>query len=257
MHGSREGNARLFHALVEAVSDSLSNVDVAICVPFPFVAQAQGELQETSILWGVQDVSPNAQGAFTGEVGAAMVAEFGCRYAIVGHSERRIYHGEDSAVIAMKARRAIESGLIPILCVGETLAERESGLTERVVGAQIENIFGQLSIAEARQLAVAYEPLWAIGSGITAPPTEAQRVHAHIRNVLRGRDPGLAALPLLYGGSVKASNAAELLSQRDIDGALVGGASLNTDEFSSICRTAQEMATKLSVREPSTHVRSS
>ncbi len=240
MHGSREDNARRFLTLRDSLSRSLTVLDVAVCVPFPYIGQAESELQESSIAWGVQDVSAHPEGAFTGEVSAAMVGEFGCRYVIVGHSERRTCHGEDSTVIAAKAKRAIGSGLAPILCVGESLVQRESGMTTHIVSTQIGEVFDQLSVDECRQVTVAYEPVWAIGTGRTATPSEVQMVHGHIRQVLSERDPYLAALRLLYGGSVKASNAEELLSLSDVDGALVGGASLDADEFSTICLFAEK-----------------
>ncbi len=241
MHGSRSENSERFSGLRDRLSGNCEHVDVAVCVPFPFLAQAEDELQYTAISWGSQDVSAHLIGAYTGEVSPTMVEEFGCRYVIVGHSERRAYHGEEAVQIAMKVRRAVESQLTPILCVGETLEQREHGNTMAVVGEQLLDVLERITVEEARSLAIAYEPIWAIGTGKTATSAEAQQVHAHIRSVLTTRDLTLAALRLLYGGSVKAANAAELLGQKDIDGALVGGAALDPAEFSSICLTAEKI----------------
>ena len=232
MNGGLAANARLLARLTgewRAAQDRT----MAVCVPAPYLAQAQTLLAGSEVAWGAQDVSEHASGAYTGEVSAAMVAEFGCRYAIVGHSERRQYHGESDAVVGAKARAAFRAGLVPIACVGETLAERERGDTEAIVARQVDALIAALREDMARAV-VAYEPVWAIGTGRTASPSQAQEVHA----VLRARlaRAGAGEVSLLYGGSVKAGNAAALFAMPDIDGALVGGASLDADEFLTIAR---------------------
>ena len=206
---------------------------IAVCVPFPYLWQAQAALSGSTIAWGAQNVSDREAGAFTGEVSAAMVAEFGCRYAIVGHSERRTLYGETDAVVAAKATAAIAAGLTPIVCVGETLSEREAGATERVVMRQLEAVIGALG-GGVSTIVVAYEPVWAIGTGRTASPQQAQEVHRLLRSRLA--QAGAPDVLLLYGGSVKADNAKALLACADIDGGLVGGASLKADEFLAIAR---------------------
>jgi triosephosphate isomerase (TIM) len=238
MHGNAMENAALLGALIAGGVDLEERVEVGVCVPFPYLHQTRDLLQGSSIAWGTQDISSQTKGAFTGEVSAAMAAEFGCRYAIVGHSERRSYHAECSSVIAEKARRALEHGVIPVVCVGEALEEREAGKTRDVISMQVSEVLDSLSAAEARQLVIAYEPLWAIGTGKSATAAEAQEVHAHIRTLLATRDPELATTPLVYGGSVKAAAAMDLFRQPDIDGALVGGASLDPKEFIAICGAA-------------------
>jgi triosephosphate isomerase len=205
---------------------------LAVCVPFPYLWQAQAALSGSGIAWGAQDVSEQPGGAHTGDVSAAMVAEFGCTYAIVGHSERRAQHGESDAVVARKAAAALAVGLKPIVCVGETLAERDAGQTEAVVLRQLDAVVAQLADRLA-QAVIAYEPVWAIGTGHNATPEQAQAVHALLRQRLR--EAGLVAgVPLLYGGSVKAGNARALFSRPDVDGGLVGGASLDAAEFLAI-----------------------
>ena len=206
---------------------------MAVCVPAPYFAQAEAALSGSGVAWGAQDVSEHRAGAYTGEVSAAMVAEFGCRYAIVGHSERRQLHGETDAMVSAKARAALGAGLIPIACVGETLAERERGDTGEVVTREIDALIGALG-ADAARMIVAYEPVWAIGTGRSASQAEAQEVHAMLRRRLAQAEAG--DVSILYGGSVKAANAAALFAMPDIDGALVGGASLDADEFLLIGR---------------------
>lgn len=232
MNGGLAANASLLSQLAKAWPASASR-KLAVCVPSPYLAQTQAALEGSAIAWGVQDVSEHASGAFTGEVSAAMVAEFGCRFAIVGHSERRRLHGESDRVVAAKAAAALDAGLTPIACVGEVLAERERGETARVVTGQIDALIRSLD-RRIGDCVVAYEPVWAIGTGRTATPDEAETVHALLRNRLTSA--GAGGVTLLYGGSVKAANAAALLSMRDIDGALVGGASLDADEFLAIAR---------------------
>ncbi|MEP7063400.1 MAG: triose-phosphate isomerase [Betaproteobacteria bacterium] len=230
LHGSLAANAKLLAALAAGAGESCA---MAVCVPFPYLAQAQAALRATPVAWGAQDVSAHASGAFTGEVAASMLAEFGCTYALAGHSERRQLHGETDGAVAAKAAAAIAAGVTPIVCVGETLAERERGATHDVVLRQLDAVVAGLGSAMARTV-VAYEPVWAIGTGRTASPGEAQEVHALLRARLRAA--GADKLPLLYGGSVKAGNAAALFTQQDIDGALVGGASLDANEFLAIAR---------------------
>ena len=206
---------------------------LVVCVPAPYLAQAQVALSASAVMWGVQDVSEHVSGAYTGEVAAGMAAEFGSRYAIVGHSERRRLHGETDRVVGAKALAALDGGLTPIACVGETLAERERGATDEVVTRQVDALIAALGDS-ARDCVIAYEPVWAIGTGRTASPEQAQAVHALLRSRLAGA--GAGEVSLLYGGSVKGSNAAALFAMRDIDGALVGGASLDADEFLTIAR---------------------
>jgi triosephosphate isomerase len=221
MHGSRASIAALLDALVEGTPSSAC----AVCVPFPYLAQAAERLRGTRIAWGAQNVSEHAQGAYTGEVSAAMLAEFGCRYVIVGHSERRQLYGETDAQVAAKFTAVRSAGMTPILCVGETLAEREAGNTEAVVARQLSPV----RFAEA---VLAYEPVWAIGTGRNATPEQAQAVHAFLRQ----RVP--AETPILYGGSVKPQNAAEIFAMPDVDGGLVGGASLVAKDFLDIVKAA-------------------
>jgi triosephosphate isomerase len=237
MNGSQADNA----ALLAAIKPALAGVQAAVCVPFPYLAQVQAALAGSSIAWGAQTVSEQAKGAFTGEVSAAMLLDFGCRYVIVGHSERRSLYGETDAQVAAKYMAAQAAGLTPILCVGETLAERESNVTEAVVARQLDAVIAQAGVASLANAVVAYEPIWAIGTGKTASPAQAQAVHAFIRNKIAAGDASVAAgLVIQYGGSMKASNAAELLAQPDIDGGLIGGASLVADEFIAICRASAQ-----------------
>ena len=232
MNGDLAANARLLERLASEWPGAKART-MAVCVPAPYLAQAQALLAGSAVAWGAQDVSEHGAGAYTGEVSAAMVAEFGSRYAIVGHSERRQLHGETDAVVGAKARAALKAGLTPIACVGETLGERERGETDRVVARQLDALVETLGIDAAR-IVVAYEPVWAIGTGRSASPAEAQVVHAALR--ARLARAGVGGVAILYGGSVKAANAAALYAMADIDGALVGGASLDADEFLTIGR---------------------
>ena len=232
MNGGLAANAALLSAL-EAGWAPTPERQFAVCVPYPYLSQVQAALSGKPIEWGAQDVSEHDAGAYTGEVSARMLVEFGCRYAIVGHSERRQYFGDSDAIVAAKARAALEAGITPIACVGETLAEREQGVTESVVLRQLDAVIAAVA-PEATKLVVAYEPVWAIGTGRTASPAEAQAVHATLR--ARLADAGAADVPLLYGGSVKADNAAALFAMADIDGGLIGGASLKATEFLAIAR---------------------
>jgi triosephosphate isomerase (TIM) len=232
MNGGLATNARLLERLASEWRGDGKRA-LAVCVPTPYLAQAQSALTGSMVAWGAQDVSEHAGGAYTGDVSAAMVAEFGCRYALVGHSERRRLHGESDAAVAAKARAALAAGLTPIACVGETLEQRERGETEAVVARQVDAVIAAVG-AETARTVVAYEPVWAIGTGRTASPAQAQAVHA----VLRARlaEAHARDVCILYGGSVKASNAAALFAMPDVDGALVGGASLDADEFLLIGR---------------------
>jgi triosephosphate isomerase len=235
MHGSLAENA----ALLAAIKPALAGIEAAVCVPFPYLAQAQAALAGSSIAWGAQTLSEQAKGAFTGEVSASMLVDFGCKYVIVGHSERRSLYGESDELVASKYMAAQAAGLTPILCVGELLDERESGVTEAVVARQLDAVINAAGVASLARAVVAYEPVWAIGTGKTASPEQAQAVHAFIRGKIAALDSGVAdQLVIQYGGSVKAANAAELMAQPDIDGGLIGGASLVADEFIAICRAA-------------------
>ena len=207
--------------------------ELAVCVPYPYLWQAQAALSGSTIAWGAQDVSEHAGGAYTGEVSAAMVAEFGCRYAIVGHSERRARCGESDAAVAAKAAAALEADLTPVVCVGETLSEREVGATGAVILRQLDAVATRLG-DRIGAIVVAYEPIWAIGTGRTASPEQAQTVHGLLRKRLGSIDGAAANVRLLYGGSVKSDNAKALFACLDIDGALVGGASLKAGEFLAI-----------------------
>jgi len=239
MNGSLAANQALLSALVPALGQ-VDGVTTAICVPYPYLAQAKQVLDRTSVAWGAQDVCQFGDGAYTGGVSAAMLVDFGCRYVIVGHSERRTIFGESDAVVAEKFAVALKAELTPILCVGETLAEREAGTTEAVVARQLDAVVATSGAAALGKAVVAYEPVWAIGTGKTATPQQAQAVHAFIRGRVGAKDAEVAArLQVLYGGSVKEGNAAELFAMKDIDGGLIGGASLVANEFVAICRAAK------------------
>jgi triosephosphate isomerase len=234
MHGSHKVNAELLAGIVEA---GPFGADVAVCVPFPYLSETAVTLASTPLRWGAQDCSAHEQGAYTGEVSVSMLAEFGCRYVIVGHSERRAYHGESDQLVADKAKAALSRGLTPIVCVGETLAQREAGETEVVVKRQLSAVIHTLGHC-AGEMVVAYEPVWAIGTGRTASPEQAQAVHAVLRSQLRAATAHADAMLLLYGGSVKPDNAATLFGQSDIDGGLIGGAALRSADFVAVCRAA-------------------
>lgn len=238
MHGSLAGNLALLQS-VAAGAATLPTLSFTVLVPFPYLAQAQSVLADGACSWGAQDVSEAAGGAYTGEVSVAMLREFGCQYVIVGHSERRQRHLESDARVAAKALAAIEGGLTPIVCVGETLAEREAGQTLAVVCRQLDAVIHTLGVQRLPHAVLAYEPVWAIGTGRSASPQQAQEVHAALRQRLSQSDLVVAAgMQILYGGSVKPSNALELMGLPDIDGALVGGAALNSDDFLDIGRAA-------------------
>lgn len=238
MHGSQAMTEALVTGLAEAI-DGLEGFDVAVFPPAPFLAQVQSLAAGTPIAWGGQTLHPAEQGAFTGEVSGAMLKDFGCRYVLVGHSERRSLFGETDADVAERFEAALEAGLEPVLCVGETREEREAGETEAVVARQVEAVLERLGIEQLGRGLLAYEPVWAIGTGLTATPEEAQAVHAFLRGKLAALDGIIAGqIRILYGGSVKSSNAADLFARDDIDGALVGGASLTVEGFAGICRAA-------------------
>ena len=234
MHGSRPANAALLDGILQARP---FGCDVAVCVPFPYLSETAATLAGSDVRWGAQDCSVHEQGAYTGEVSAVMLAELGCRYAIVGHSERRAMHAESDQLVADKAKAALGRGVTPIVCVGETLAQREAGQTEAVVKRQLSAVIHTLAHC-AGEMVVAYEPVWAIGTGLSASPEQAQAVHALLRAQLRAATPHADGMKILYGGSVKPDNALALFSQPDIDGGLIGGASLKAADFVAICRAA-------------------
>lgn len=237
MNGGLASNEALLSAVLEGAS-ALRDAELAVCVPTPYLAQVQTRLQGSPMAWGSQDVSAHEQGAYTGEVSAHMLKDFGCRYAIVGHSERRQYHSETDEVVATKAQRALASGITPIVCVGETLVEREAGQTETVVKRQLAAVIHAVGHCTS-ELVVAYEPVWAIGTGLTATPQQAQQVHAVLRAQLMAASQKANRVHILYGGSMNAANAASLLAQADIDGGLIGGASLKPADFLSIAQSAK------------------
>jgi triosephosphate isomerase len=234
MHGSRAEAAALIDELIQ--QGGARTAEVVVCPPFVYLQEAARRLKESEIALGAQNVCAEAVGAFTGEVSAAMLKDVGCRYVIVGHSERRALYHEDDKLVARKFVAAQSHKLTPILCVGETLEQRERGETEHVVGHQLDAVVAVAGVTAFADAVIAYEPVWAIGTGKNATPQQAQDVHAFIRGRISARDAKIAAqLRLLYGGSVKAANAAELFEMPDVDGGLVGGASLRADEFGRIC----------------------
>ena len=236
MNGSAASNKALLDG-IKAGLVAVASTDVAVCPPFVYLRDVAEQLQGTTVALGAQNLSEQTAGAYTGEISAAMLLDMDCRYVIVGHSERRAIYGESDALVAKKFAAARKAGLIPILCVGELLEEREAGTTEQVIARQLDAVLALEGIAAFAQAVVAYEPVWAIGTGKTASPDQAQAVHAFIRNKLAAQDATIAdKLRILYGGSVKASNAVELLGMADIDGGLIGGAALQAEEFLAICR---------------------
>jgi triosephosphate isomerase len=238
MHGSRAENASLVRSLLDhARPDSRS--EVMLCPPFVYLLEVGRLLKDTDVSLGAQSVCAEPQGAFTGEVSAAMLKDVGCRYVLVGHSERRQIYGESDALVARKFVAAQSQGLLTVLCVGETLEEREADRTTEVVSRQIEAVLSVTGVGALRRAVIAYEPVWAIGTGRNASPEQAQEVHAMIRGKVAALDGTIAdSVRILYGGSVKASNARDLFAMPDIDGGLVGGASLKADEFARICAAA-------------------
>lgn len=238
MHGSRAENAPLVEAVLNAPIHQ--GVDCVICPPFVYLQEVGRQLRDAAVKLGAQNVCAEAPGAQTGEIAASMLRDVGCNYVIVGHSERRHLYGENDVLVARKVAAAQSRGLIPILCVGEQLAEREGGLTEEVLARQLDAVLALSGAAVFEHSVVAYEPVWAIGTGRTASPGQAQEAHAFIRRRLALRDAKIAAgLRILYGGSVKAGNARELFMQEDVDGGLIGGASLKAEEFLAILAAAR------------------
>jgi triosephosphate isomerase (TIM) len=239
MHGSRAENAELIEALLLGLP-AQTPVEIVVCPPFVYLWETARLLKASNVALGAQSSCAEPLGAFTGEVSAAMLKDVGCKYVVVGHSERRAIYKEDDALVARKFLAAQSHGLIPILCVGETLEERERGQTTKVVSRQLRAVLDLVGVAAMREAVIAYEPVWAIGTGKNATPAQAQEVHAYIRAALAAGDAKIAAdVRILYGGSVKAANARELFAMPDVDGGLVGGASLKADEFLKICASAQ------------------
>lgn len=240
MHGTRTSSTELVASLTASLPEG---ADIAVIPPFPYLAELISANANSAIAFGAQDLSEHGQGAFTGEVAGSMLVDIGCRYVLVGHSERRQYHGETNEVVARKFVAAQAAGLVPILCVGELLEHREAGETEAVVGVQLDAVLALAGIGAFENAVVAYEPVWAIGTGKTATPDQAQDVHAFMRDKFVKQDARIASsLRLLYGGSVKAANAAELFAKSDIDGGLIGGASLVAADFLVICHAAATAA---------------
>ncbi len=239
MNGNLAQNQALLEAIISGTG-TLQNASCAVCVPYPYIPQTQSMLQGSHLAWGAQNVSQYHQGAYTGEVSADMLADFGCQYVIIGHSERRTLFGEGDQIVAEKFRAAQSRSLTPILCVGETLAQRELDETEKIIAKQLDAVINLVGVDAFRQSVIAYEPIWAIGTGKTATPHQAQKVHADIRSRIAMHSEKIAGnIQILYGGSVKASNARELFEMPDIDGGLIGGASLTAAEFVSICLAAK------------------
>ena len=238
MNGTRASVRELLDGIKGGIGE-VTTAEVAVCSPHIFLCEVQQQLAGTPIAWGGQDVSVHESGAYTGETAGGMLAEFGCKYVIIGHSERRTYHGETDQLVAEKFTAARKAGLVPILCVGETLEEREGGITEQVVERQVQAVIDHCGIAMLGEGVIAYEPVWAIGTGKTASPEQAQEVHAFIRGRVAAADAAVGeGLRILYGGSMNPGNAAELLAQPDIDGGLIGGASLKAPDFLAIALAA-------------------
>ncbi len=236
MHGNQAANAALVSKLLRMLP-AAAHVDVVVCPPLVYLSTVHEQLVSSVVKLGAQNVCTEAQGAFTGEVSAAMLRDCGCEFVIVGHSERRQLFGESDEQVAVKASVALRNGLTPIVCVGESLAQRDAGTTLNIIGRQLTAVQEVLSAAELKSIVIAYEPIWAIGTGRTASPEQAQVVHAFIRQQLQAQQADV--VPILYGGSVKGENAQALFAQVDIDGGLVGGASLNAEEFVAICAAAE------------------
>ena len=237
MNGSKASNAALLSGVSAGVQGAAAAS--AVCVPAPYLAQCEAALRGGALAWGAQDVSAQASGAYTGEVSAAMLADFACTYVIVGHSERRAYHAETSELVAQKAVASLGAGLTPIVCVGETLAEREAGQTASAVSGQLGAVLALLGDEDVARIVLAYEPVWAIGTGKTATPAMAQEVHAQLRAQLKQKNAAAAdTVQILYGGSMKPDNAVELMAQPDIDGGLIGGAALKAADFLAIINAA-------------------
>lgn len=243
MHGSQSLCEELTGA-ASSMSDLTGQVDVVMCPPFPYLGAVVDGLAGSGVVAGAQNLSnQSGDGAYTGEVNARMLRESGCSHVIVGHSERRSYYGEDNELVAEKTAVALEAGLVPLVCIGEALEERESGQMEAVLAAQLDAVVAKVGISALADAVIAYEPVWAIGTGVTASPQQAQDVHAFLRQRLVANDATIAAeIRILYGGSVKGNNAQELFSCPDVDGGLIGGASLDAEQFSTICKAAATLS---------------
>jgi triosephosphate isomerase len=240
MNGSREANGALLSGITGGLDGAgATGAAIAVCAPAPYLAQCQAALSGGAVAWGAQDVSKHAGGAYTGEVAAAMLADFACSYVIVGHSERRAYHAETNELVAQKAVAVLAAGMTPIVCVGETLAEREAGQTVATVTNQLDAVLALVGEGLVSRLVLAYEPVWAIGTGKTATPAMAQEVHAQLRAQLKQINPAASSkVQILYGGSMKPENARELMAEQDIDGGLIGGAALKAADFLAIVAAA-------------------
>ena len=235
MNASKETVNSLIEGILSGVNETTS--EVIVCAPFPYLSQVESLINKSKLMLGAQNLNVNPAGAYTGEVSADMIKDFGAQYVIVGHSERRSLYGETNAIVAEKTKAAIDAGLTPLLCVGESLEDRESGNTEAVVEEQINAVIDLIGIESFDQVIIAYEPVWAIGTGLTATPEQAQAVHLFIRNLLADSSEKIAKrTPILYGGSMNAGNAADLISCSDIDGGLIGGAALKAEDFLQICK---------------------
>jgi len=242
MHGTLAQNKILFGAFKEKLAP-FSSIDVAVCVPYPYLFQAQSELSDSPIAWGAQNIAKHDKGAYTGEVSATMLKDFGASYVIIGHSERSLAYCESEANVASKFVVAKHAGITPILCVGETLQEREAGIMERVIASQIDAVLSEAGAAIFANTIVSYEPIWAIGTGLSATPEQAQAMHEFIRGKVAVLNKEASeSLRILYGGSVKPTNAAQLLAMPDIDGGLIGRCSLDANDFEKICRAASLLA---------------
>ena len=236
LHGTRDFATRL---VGEIAATSVAGVELVVLPPLPYLGDLIEDFEGTPLAFGAQDVSSNEQGAYTGEVSASMLVDVGARYGLVGHSERRQYHGESSELVALKFQAAVKAGLQPILCLGEGLDDREAGRVEAVIAAQLQPVLEQVGVEAFANAVIAYEPVWAIGTGRTATAGQAQAVHAYIRSLIAAHDATIAdSLPILYGGSVKPGNAAELFGQADVDGGLIGGASIVSADFLAIAHAA-------------------
>ena len=235
MNASKDSVESLVTDILSGASDV--STEIIVCAPFPYLSQVEVLIEGSNLMLGAQNLNVNASGAFTGEVSAEMIKDFGANHVIVGHSERRSLYGETSEIVAEKTKAAIDSGLTPILCLGESLDQRESGKTESVVSEQLNKVIKMVGIEAFNNIIIAYEPVWAIGTGMTATPEQAQAVHKFIRDLLAGSSQDIAdKTSILYGGSMNASNAVELISCADIDGGLIGGAALKAEDFLQICK---------------------
>jgi triosephosphate isomerase len=242
MNGSKAQAVELLAGIKAGIGE-VEKTAVAVCPPFPYLAVVEQTLAGTPILYGSQDVSDEASGAFTGQVSAEMLKDFGCTYAIIGHSERRMYNAESDELIGRKYAQAIAAGLTPILCVGETLEQREQGKTEEIVARHLDGVLKINGVDALAKGVIAYEPVWAIGTGVTATPEQAQEVHAFLRGRIAEQNAKVAEqVQILYGGSMKPGNAEELIGQPDIDGGLIGGASLKATDFLAICKAGDTNA---------------